>query len=120
MIVHAGSLDTRIYLKSVTVVDNVKSMDLLCAFPACSPLDSLDVIRETTTLNDTFLQTLATHAMWRNKRNVKGSFTDEGILDYVFGDYGSNERQRVLNVSSEEISPKLLQKLVNVGDSRWR
>lgn len=111
-------LDTRIYLKSVTFLDSVKPMDLLCAFPSCAPLDSLSVIRGTVELNDGFLQTLASQGMWRNRANMEGDFTDEGIIDYAFADYEDDGRQRVLSVTSSEVTSTLLQKLVKVSGSR--
>ncbi|KAH7707833.1 hypothetical protein AAVH_24924 [Aphelenchoides avenae] len=103
--------DTRVYLKSVAFLDPVKPMDLLCAFPSCAPLDSLSVIRGTVELNDAFLRTLASHGMWRNRANMEGHFTDEGIVDYAFGEYADDGRQRVLSVTSSEVTPSLLQNL---------
>ncbi|KAH7704219.1 hypothetical protein AAVH_28589 [Aphelenchoides avenae] len=104
-------VDTRVYLNSVIFLDSVKPMDLLCAFPSWAPLDSLSVIRGTVELNDAFLQTLASHGMWRNRANMEGQFTDESIVDYAFGDYEDDGRQRVLSVTSSEITSSLVQKL---------
>lgn len=46
---------------------------------------------------------------------MEGHFTDEGIVDYAFGDYEDDGRQRVLSVTSSEVTSSLLQKLAKVS-----
>lgn len=51
---------------------------------------------------------------------MEGHFTDEGIVDYAFGEYADDGRQRVLSVTSSEVTPSLLQNLAKVSGSRAR
>lgn len=68
-------------------------------------------------VNDDLLRCLAWNGIWRNDLITEYRFnyiTEDGIIDYCFGDYPPNTRKRELTVYSPSYSERLLEKLVEV------
>lgn len=67
--------------------------------------------------DDSFLRALAEQGIWnQDSGRLHGSFTEAGILDYLFGAYEDNGRQRKLKIAAvEDLSDNFLAKLVKVS-----
>lgn len=69
--------------------------------------------------NDALMKLLARKGVFEHwvRYCSDGGLTEEGLLDFCLGDYPLNERYRHLHVENASVSPRFIQKIVEV--SRW-
>ncbi|KAH7702486.1 hypothetical protein AAVH_30354, partial [Aphelenchoides avenae] len=110
----------------ISIMPGLDVFDLVCAFPHYRTMntDTLKLLREHVGLNDGLLRSLASRGIWSQRdlrtRNVMISrsgmdgkeITEDGILDFAFGDYSGDEGGRRLHVNEPQISSRFISKLV--------
>lgn len=111
--------DTARFTK-VIVPNDVNVLDLMAAFPSFRriffPTCSLrDLLLERFEINDEFLRSVATRGIWDLGLMPGKKLTDEGILDFAFGDYADDGKGRKANIESVTLlSPQFITKIVKV------
>lgn len=117
--------DKRIMLQNVRLDDDVNPLDLLSSFPSFRSLNrgTCLLLRTRFRADDAYLKALALRGIWDHSDLLgvdesilhSGSITDEGMLDFAFGDYGNDPDDRYLVLNRPSMSPQFLNKLVEVS-----
>lgn len=100
--------------------DGIPPTRFLDAFPSPRRLGSYDNLSffPEEAVNDDLLRCLARNGIWRNdliNEYRLNYITEDGIIDYCFGDYPPNIGKRELSVYGPSHSERLLEKLVQVS-----
>ncbi|KAH7711113.1 hypothetical protein AAVH_21585 [Aphelenchoides avenae] len=109
-------------LQNVRLDDDVNPLDLLSSFSSFQSLNrgTCLLLRTRFRADDAYLKALALRGIWDHSDLLgvdesilhSGFVTDEGMLDFAFGDYGNDPDDRYLVLNRPSMSPQFLNKLV--------
>lgn len=116
MLIIDGSFD--LHLK-----DSLAVLEFLASFPSFPCLWSSSGMFKAVGIDDSLIRFLARQGIWEQRTDsgrspiwwpCGGAISEDAIIEYCFGCYDQDGRKRKLFVSQPKLSPRFLQKLIEV------